>query len=92
VAALAGGAATNAGSWGIVGHPELVPVDISQWVGHVAVCGLVAAIVVATRFRTSELRAWCVRSASAIALLTCYLVVRPLLSHRWSTSTRLACS
>lgn len=70
--------AAIAASWGIVGRPSLVPDDISQWLGHIAVVGLIGAVLAK--------RPWTARVV--IAVVTGYLVIRPVL-HRWGTGGEL---
>ncbi len=79
--AIAVSVSTIAASWGVVGRPELLPEDISRWIGHVALVGLVGAIVASSG---SARRVWIARGA--IALVVCYLVLRPLLAHRWGSA------
>jgi hypothetical protein len=84
--ALAIFAATVAGSWSVVGRPELVPDDISRWLGHLALLGAVAAIA-SSILRGSERRVWAVRVIAALG--ASYLVLRPILAHRWGLPTGL---
>ncbi len=78
--ALAVAASTIAASWGVVGQPELLPDDISRWIGHVAIAGLVGAVVATSG---NARRIWIARIA--IAVVVCYMVLRPLLDHRWGS-------
>jgi len=79
-------AATIAGSWSVVGRPELVPDDISRWLGHIALLGAIAALA-SSVFRASERRVWAVRVIAALGVS--YLVLRPILAHRWGMPTGL---
>lgn len=73
-----------AGSWALLGAPELAPLDISHWAVHAAALGLVAAMVLV---RVGE-RGWqhvAVRAGTALAVA--YLVLRPLVAARWPGAT-----
>lgn len=74
-------AAFIVGFWGVVGTPELSPLDVHHLLPHVAVLGATAATCELAFGGRAGLR-WVARAA--ISLAVAWLILRPLLAHSWS--------
>ncbi len=83
LAPLAIFAAYIAGHIGLVGVPEINPIDISHWLPHVSAAALLAAIATELAGDRAVLR-WGTRVA--VAIFVAYLLIRPLLASRWPDS------